>query len=98
MSTTLPEKHLAVCLLSVVPATELVRLARVADEAGLRWLWISEGYHYFRRLGEPSSSTSIAAAAAVLTKRDYDRARDRAALHAASGLAGDGGSHDQHPR
>lgn len=69
MSSTLPEKHLAICLLSVVPANELVRLAKIADEAGLDGFWIAEGYHYFRKLGEPSSSTSIAAAVAVQTSR-----------------------------
>jgi 5,10-methylenetetrahydromethanopterin reductase len=69
MPQPLPTTHLGVCFLSVVPAPELLRLAQVADEAGLDGFWLSEGYHYFRRLGEPSSSTSIAAAAAVLTKR-----------------------------
>ena len=69
MSPTLPEKHLGICLLSVVPATELIRLAKIADEAGLDGFWLAEGYHYFRKLGEPSSSTSVAAAAAVLTNR-----------------------------
>lgn len=65
----LPPKHLGICLLSVVPANELVHLAQLADQTGLDGFWLSEGYHYFRRLGEPSSSTSIAAAAAMVTSR-----------------------------
>lgn len=64
----LPKKHLGVCLLSVVPARELLQLGQVADEAGLDGFWIAEGYHYFRALGEPSSATSVAAAIAATTK------------------------------
>jgi 5,10-methylenetetrahydromethanopterin reductase len=64
-----PEKHIGVCLLSVVPAPEVVRLAKIADEAGLDGFWMAEGYHYFRHLGEPSSSTSVTAALAVSTSR-----------------------------
>jgi 5,10-methylenetetrahydromethanopterin reductase len=64
-----PEKHIGVCLLSVVPAPEVVRLAKIADEAGLDGFWMAEGYHYFRHLGEPSSSTSVTAALAVCTSR-----------------------------
>jgi hypothetical protein len=45
MSPSLPEKHLAICLLSVVPAPELIRLAKIADEAGLDGFWLAEGYH-----------------------------------------------------
>jgi 5,10-methylenetetrahydromethanopterin reductase len=65
----LPERHVGICLLSVTPAREMVDLAVAADKAGLDGFWIAEGYHYFRNLGEPSSATSIAAAAAVLTSR-----------------------------
>jgi 5,10-methylenetetrahydromethanopterin reductase len=35
---------------------------------GLDGFWVAEGYHYFRHLGEPSS-TSIAAATVVSTSR-----------------------------
>lgn len=65
----LPKKHLGVCLLSVVPAREMLHLGQVADEAGLGGFWIAEGYHYFRALGEPSSATSVAAAIAATTSR-----------------------------
>src|SRR5690554_394012 len=69
MAFDLPEKHLGICLLGVLPAPEVVRLAILADEVGLDGFWAAEGYHYFRKLGEPSSATSIAAAVAVQTKR-----------------------------
>lgn len=65
----LTERHIGICLLSVTPAGELIELAKTADEAGIDGFWIAEGYHYFRNLGEPSSATSVAAAAAVVTSR-----------------------------
>ncbi len=40
-SPSLPEKHLAVCLLSVVPAPELIRLAKISDDAGLDGFWLA---------------------------------------------------------
>lgn len=65
----LPEKHIGVCLLSTTPAKEMIDLAIYADKAGIDGFWIAEGYHYFRHLGEPSSSTSVAAAMAMVTSR-----------------------------
>jgi len=65
----LSDKHIGICLLSTTPAKEMVDLAILADKAGLDGFWIAEGYHYFRNLGEPSSSTSVAAAIAMVTSR-----------------------------
>ncbi|WP_143957433.1 LLM class flavin-dependent oxidoreductase [Rhodoligotrophos appendicifer] len=65
----LPEKHIGVCLLTTTPAKEMIDLAVLADQKGLDGFWIAEGYHYFRNLGEPSSSTSLAAAMAMVTSR-----------------------------
>lgn len=59
-----------ICFLSVLPIDEIVRYARVADNAGIDSFWIGEGYHFFRRLhGEARSATTTLAAIAISTKR-----------------------------
>ena len=66
----LSQKRLGVCFLSVLPIPELVRLAKVADDAGIDSIWIGEGYHFFRRLhGEARSATTAAAAIALNTRQ-----------------------------
>jgi 5,10-methylenetetrahydromethanopterin reductase len=63
------ERKIGVCVLSVTPLKNILHLAQVAEEAGIDSFWLSEGYHFFRDLGEPKSTTSIAAAIAARTKR-----------------------------
>lgn len=62
-------KEIGVCMLSTTPIEEFVRVARVADEVGMDSMWIAEGYHFFRDLGEPRSATTVAAAVALNTRR-----------------------------
>jgi 5,10-methylenetetrahydromethanopterin reductase len=62
-------REIGVCMLSTTPIDEFVRVAKIADEVGLDSMWIAEGYHFFRDLGEPRSATTIAAAVALNTKR-----------------------------
>ena len=58
----LSEPRVGVCFLSVLPVPELIRLAKIADDAGLDSIWIGEGYQFFRRLhGEARSATTTAA-------------------------------------
>jgi 5,10-methylenetetrahydromethanopterin reductase len=63
------KKEIGVCLLSTTPIAEFVKLAKVADEVGLDSIWVAEGYHFFRDVGEPRSATTVAAAIALNTKR-----------------------------
>jgi 5,10-methylenetetrahydromethanopterin reductase len=69
MEAMVQERKIGVCLLSINPIDEFVKVARAADEAGLDSFWVAEGYHFFRDLGEPRSATTIAAAIALNTKR-----------------------------
>ncbi|TFH49327.1 MAG: LLM class flavin-dependent oxidoreductase [Lysobacterales bacterium] len=62
-------RQIGICILSVTPLDEIMRLASVAEETGIDSFWLAEGYHFFRELGEPKSSTSIAAAIAARTSR-----------------------------
>ena len=62
-------RGIGVCMLSTTPIEEYIRVARAADDAGLDSVWVAEGYHFFRDLGEPRSATSIAAAIAMSTRR-----------------------------
>lgn len=62
-------RGIGVCMLSTTPIDDYIKVARVADEAGLDSVWVAEGYHFFRDLGEPRSATSIAAAIAMSTRR-----------------------------
>lgn len=63
------KRGIGVCMLSTTPIDEYIKVARVADEVGLDSVWVAEGYHFFRDLGEPRSATTIAAAIALATKR-----------------------------
>jgi len=63
------KKEIGICMLSATPIAEFVKVARVADEVGLDSVWVAEGYHFFRDLGEPRSATTVAAAIALNTKR-----------------------------
>jgi 5,10-methylenetetrahydromethanopterin reductase len=63
------ERGIGVCLLSATPIHEYVKVARLADEVGLHSIWMAEGYHFFRDVGEPRSATTVAAAVALATKR-----------------------------
>jgi len=63
------KRGIGICMLSTTPIEEYVKVARVADETGLDSVWVAEGYHFFRDLGEPRSATTIAAAVAMATKR-----------------------------
>lgn len=63
------ERGIGVCLLSATPIAEYVKVARLADELNLHSMWIAEGYHFFRDVGEPRSATTVAAAVALATKR-----------------------------
>ena len=63
------ERGIGVCLLSATPIQEYLKVARVADEVGLHSMWVAEGYHFFRDVGEPRSATTVAAAVAMATKR-----------------------------
>jgi 5,10-methylenetetrahydromethanopterin reductase len=63
------EKGIGVCLLSATPIREYVKVAQVADEVGLHGMWMAEGYHFFRDVGEPRSATTVAAAVALSTRR-----------------------------
>lgn len=60
---------IGICMLTINPVDEFIRVARAADECGLHSIWMAEGSHFFRDLGEPRSATSIAAAVAINTKR-----------------------------
>ena len=62
-------RRIGVCLLSVTPLDEILRIADVAEEVGIDSIWLAEGYHFFRDLGEPKSTTSLASAIATRTKR-----------------------------
>ena len=53
----------------MTPLHEILRIADVAEEVGIHSIWLAEGYHFFRDLGEPKSSTSLAAAIAAHTER-----------------------------
>ncbi|HVO88825.1 MAG TPA: LLM class flavin-dependent oxidoreductase [Casimicrobiaceae bacterium] len=63
------QRGIGVCMLSTTPIQEFLKVARVADEVGLHSMWIAEGYHFFRDLGEPRSATTVAAAVALATRR-----------------------------
>ena len=63
------KRGIGVCMLSTTSIDEYLKVARVADEVGLDSIWVAEGYHFFRDLGEPRSATTIAAAIAMTTKR-----------------------------
>lgn len=63
------KRGIGVCMLSTTPIEEYLRVARAADDAGLDSIWVAEGYHFFRDLGEPRSATTIAAAIAMSTRR-----------------------------
>jgi 5,10-methylenetetrahydromethanopterin reductase len=66
----LSDRRIGLCFLSVLPIKEVVRIAQIADEAGIDSVWIGEGYHFFRHLhGEARSATTTAAALAVSTRR-----------------------------
>lgn len=65
----LAKRRIGVCVLSVTPLKDILNLATVAEDSGIDSFWLSEGYHFFRDLGEPKSTTSIAAAISVQTKR-----------------------------
>lgn len=58
------------CALSVFPIDELLNYAILSEKSGLHSFWISEGYHYFRSVGdEARSATTTLAAAAVNTHK-----------------------------
>jgi len=63
------KRGIGVCMLSTTPIAEFVKVARTADEVGLDSIWVAEGYHFFRDLGEPRSATTVAAAVALATRR-----------------------------
>ena len=63
------KRGIGVCMLSTTSIDQYLKVARVADEVGLDSIWVAEGYHFFRDLGEPRSATTIAAAIAMSTKR-----------------------------
>ena len=66
----LSEPRVGICFLSVYPVPELIRLAKIADDAGIDSIWIGEGYQFFRRLhGEARSATTTAAAIALNTRQ-----------------------------
>ena len=55
----LNKKRLGICMLSVTPLTEILNVARVLEEVGIESFWLAEGYHCFRDLGEPKSTTGL---------------------------------------
>jgi 5,10-methylenetetrahydromethanopterin reductase len=63
------ERGIGVCLLSATPIQAFVKVAQLADEVGLHSMWMAEGYHFFRDVGEPRSATTVAAAVALATRR-----------------------------
>ena len=65
----LNKKRLGICMLGVTPLNEILNVARVSEEVGIDSFWLAEGYHFFRDLGEPKSTTSIAAAIAMQSER-----------------------------
>jgi len=46
-------------MLSVIPLTEILNVARVSEEVGIDSFWLADGHHCFRDLGEPTQWGSI---------------------------------------
>ena len=46
-------------MLGVTPLNEILNVARVSEEVGIDSFWLAEGYHFFRDLGEPKSTTGL---------------------------------------
>jgi len=70
MNTMAPPFRIGVMQLTMEPLEKMLASARVMDEAGMDTIWLAEAYHWWRKHGMESRSSTVVSA---LIARDTER-------------------------